>query len=47
MKKFVKSIESKARPGFRTPSTFRANQFANRNINLKFNPGSFKIQHKG
>ncbi len=37
-------------PGFRTPSFFRGNQFG-KNIRPgggpKFNPGTFKTQHKG
>ena len=56
MKSFQKSKSTAikgpnaAGPKYRTPSTFKANIFAGKKPitpQVKFNPGQFKIQHKG
>jgi hypothetical protein len=55
MKSFQKSKsrelkgQNAAGPKFRTPSSFKSNSFAGKKSTpqLKFNPGQFKIQHKG
>lgn len=46
-----KSEPNATGPGFRTPSFIRGNQFGKSlrpsNQGAKFNPGTFKTQHKG
>lgn len=55
-KKSVKKSGQKDDPNapgvnYRTPSDFRGNinfnRFTSKNPQVKFNPGSFKVQHKG
>jgi len=33
--------------GYRTPDNFKSKLFGRQNINVKFNPGSIKTQHRG
>lgn len=48
--KFIKKKEGpKKSPGYRTPDNFKGKIFGGRrgNLPLKFNPSTFRIQHKG
>ncbi len=53
-KKFIKSksTPNSAGPGYRTPDHFKGSVFSGgkskfSSPQIKFNPGQFKIQHKG
>lgn len=45
MKAKIKKANSK--PGFKIPLSFRGNLFGKAGSQAKFNPATFKTQHKG
>ena len=50
MKKYIKKKEGpKKSPGYRTADNFKSRIFGGRpgNVHIKFNPSTFKTQHKG